>query len=112
MGISQFITIGNTIQLYINCVDYHVTSMMINHACNYFSEISLRSRIPPATPRDPVIPPPQQEAKKQGLLVYCCHVRDGKAVPQPRATTTDGGCWVSALIGKEVSRQLKKQYMF
>ena len=62
--------------------------------CNgdFFSEISLRSRIPPATPRDPVISikPPST----RGLLVLLSYGRDRnkKALPEPR-DTTNGECW-------------------
>ena len=50
-----------------------------NHTCKcnggYFSETSLRSRIPPARPRDPVIHIKPQAPKARGYCCRCLKVR-------------------------------------
>ena len=65
--------------------------------CNggYFSETSLRSRIPPARPRDPVIHIKPQAPKARG---YCCRCliriqvrnKEQSLSPEPRL---NGECW-------------------
>ena len=65
--------------------------------CNggYFSETSLRSRIPPARPRDPVIHIKPQAPKARGYCC-CCLIRiqvrnkEQSLSPEPRL---NGECW-------------------
>ena len=72
--------------------------------CNggYFSETSLRSRIPPARPRDPVIHIKPQAPKALG---YCCRCliriqvrnKEQSLSPEPRL---NGECWDTVTLAQ------------
>ena len=74
------------------------------YLCNggYFSETSLRSRIPPARPRDPVIHIKPQAPKARG---YCCRCliriqvrnKEQSLSPEPRL---NGECWDTVTLAQ------------
>ena len=71
----------------------------------YFSETSLHPRIPPARPRDPVIPIKPQAPKARGLIriqVLECPVRNKEQSrsPEPRL---NGECWDTVTNGRRQS---------
>ena len=73
-------------------------------SCNggYFSETSLRPRIPPARPRDPVIHIKPQAPKARG---YCCRCliriqvrnKEQSLSPEPRL---NGECWDTVTLAQ------------
>ena len=74
--------------------------------CNggYFSETSLRPRIPPARPRDPVIHIKPQAPKARGYC-YCCRCliriqvrnKEQSLSPEPRL---NGECWETVTLAQ------------
>ena len=83
-----------------------VTLSVLSTHCNggYFSETSLRPRIPPARPRDPVIHIKPQAPKARGYCDCCrCLIRiqvrnkEQSLSPEPRL---NGECWDTVTLAQ------------
>ena len=85
---------------------YFQQNTTMEQYCNggYFSETSLRSRIPPARPRDPVIHIKPQAPKARGYCYCpCCLIRiqvrnkEQSLSPEPRL---NGECWDTVTLAQ------------
>ena len=89
-----------------SCQVHHARLLHLVLMCNggYFSETSLRSRIPPARPRDPVIHIKPQAPKARGYC-YCCRCliriqvrnKEQSLSPEPRL---NGECWDTVTLAQ------------